>query len=200
MTIIKTFLILYYEFFKTGLFALGGGLATIPFLKDSANAYTWFSIDMLGDMIAISESTPGPIGVNMATYSGFNAGITNGGLLHGIIGGMIATLGLVTPSIIIILIISRAYRKFKENPLVESAFYTIRPAVTGMIGAVAITLIEAAILDDKFSITNLTSIIDIKSTILFIALLIVMNIKKFKKLHPITFIALSGLIGAIFAM
>lgn len=198
--IVKTFLLLAYEFFKTGLFAIGGGLATIPFLRNIANSYPWFSIDMLGDMIAISESTPGPIGVNMATYAGFSAGFSENGLLMGILGGIIATLSLTAPSIIIILIISKAYQKFKNNPFVEHAFYTVRPAVTGMIGAVAITLIEAALLDEAFSFANLASIIDIKSVLLFVVLLIAMNIKKLEKLHPIVFIAVSGVIGAIFMM
>ena len=100
---------LFCEFFKIGLFAVGGGLATLPFLYDLASKYPWFDATMLPNMIAISESTPGPIGVNMATYAGFSA--------TGIIGGIIATLGLVTPSIMIIMIIASFLNKFKENPM-----------------------------------------------------------------------------------
>ena len=75
-----TYLILFLEFFKIGLFAVGGGLATLPFLSELAGKYPWFDESMLGNMIAVSQSTPGPIGINMATYAGFNAGGVLGGL------------------------------------------------------------------------------------------------------------------------
>ena len=94
-------LLLYLEFFKVGLFAVGGGLATLPFLYDLADKYAWLTNSMIGDMIAISESTPGPMGVNMATYVGFQN--------SGIIGCFISTLGLITPSIIVIIIVSNVY-------------------------------------------------------------------------------------------
>ena len=90
------YLRLFYEFFKTGLFAIGGGLATLPFLSDMADRTGWFTHAQLADMLAVSESTPGPIGVNMATYVGFTTG--------GVGGALVATLGLVAPSIIVILI------------------------------------------------------------------------------------------------
>ena len=93
------YLQLFYQFFKTGLFAVGGGLATLPFLYEMANTTRWFSHADVADMIAISESTPGAIGINMSTYSGFLAG--------GVLGGVVATLGLACPSVIIIIIISR---------------------------------------------------------------------------------------------
>ena len=92
------YLQLFYEFFKTGLFAIGGGLATLPFLSDMAERTEWFTQAQLADMLAVSESTPGPVGVNMATYVGFETA--------GIPGAIIATLGLVAPSIIVILIIA----------------------------------------------------------------------------------------------
>ena len=94
-----TYLILFLEFFKIGLFAVGGGLATLPFLSELAGKYPWFDESMLGNMIAVSQSTPGPIGINMATYAGFNAG--------GVLGGLVATIGIVTPSVIIILIVKK---------------------------------------------------------------------------------------------
>ena len=128
-----TFLHLFIEFFKTGLFAIGGGLATIPFLEDIARRYTWFTTEQLTDMIAISESTPGPIGVNMATYAGYQAGYAEGGVLLGILGGLVATLSLVLPSVIVILIIAGFLEKFKENKLVKNTFYCLRPAVIGML-------------------------------------------------------------------
>lgn len=202
MIVLKTFALLFYEFFKTGLFSVGGGLATIPFLRDIASTYTWFTTDMLSDMIAVSESTPGPIGINMATYAGYTAGYSVGGVPMGIIGGIVATLALIAPSIIIILLISRAYMKFKTNPLVMNAFYAIRPAVTGMIAAVAVTLIEAALLTDDFVLdfTALKGLVSIKAVILFVIMFAAMNIKQLKKLHPIVFIVAAGVIGAVFAM
>ena len=92
------YLRLFWEFFKTGLFAVGGGLATLPFLQDMSGRTGWFTHAQLADMLAVSESTPGPIGVNMATYVGFTTG--------GVGGALVATLGLVTPSVIVILIVA----------------------------------------------------------------------------------------------
>ena len=102
---------LFLEFFKIGLFAVGGGLATIPFLHQLAEKYTWFTVETLVDMIAISESTPGAMGVNMATYSGFTTA--------GISGSLIATLGLVLPSIVIIIIIAHFLKQFSDSPVVS---------------------------------------------------------------------------------
>ena len=98
------YLRLFFEFFKTGLFAVGGGMATLPFLYDMADKTHWFTSAQLADMIAVSESTPGPLGVNMATYVGFS--------VSGIPGGIIATLGLVCPAVVIIIIISKFLNKF----------------------------------------------------------------------------------------
>ena len=108
------YLRLFYEFFKTGLFAVGGGMATLPFLYDMADSTGWFTHGQLADMVAVSESTPGPIGVNMATYVGFTAG--------GIPGAVIATIGEVTPSIIVILIVAAMLTKFRNSKYVENAF------------------------------------------------------------------------------
>ena len=99
--------LLFIEFFKTGLFAIGGGLATLPFLYDLSDKYDWFDRGMLANMIAISESTPGPIGVNMSTYAGFNA--------EGVVGGIVATVALVMPSLIIIIIVAKFLGKFNDN-------------------------------------------------------------------------------------
>ena len=108
------YLQLFYEFFKTGLFAVGGGMATLPFLSAIAEKTGWFTQGMLADMIAVSESTPGPIGVNMATYVGFTTA--------GVPGAIAATLGLITPSVIIILIIARFLKAFRDNQYVDAAF------------------------------------------------------------------------------
>lgn len=179
------YLTLFYEFFKAGLFAVGGGLATLPFLYNMADNYPWFTHSELTDMIAISESTPGPIGVNMATYAGFNGA--------GISGGIVATLGLILPSIIVILIISSFLNKFKDNKFVEYSFYGIRPAVCGLISAAVFDIISVTLLDLNFS-GSLINIFKIKEIILFIVLFIL--IKKIK-VHPIFFILASGIIGII---
>ncbi len=188
------FLRLFIEFFKTGLFSIGGGLATIPFLKAMGVKFGWFTPETLSNMIAVGESTPGPIGVNMATYVGYTVGMENCGITGAILGGFIATTALVMPSVIIILIIARILQAFKENRLVARAFYSIRPAVTGMIAATAIMMIKSGILTQK---GNFLQAINIKAAILFALLLIFTN--KIK-LHPIFYIIIAGIIGAIFSM
>ena len=116
---------LFLEFFKIGLFAVGGGLATIPFLHQLAEKYTWFTVETLVDMIAISESTPGAMGVNMATYTGFTTA--------GIPGSLVATLGLVLPSIVIIIIIAHFLKQFSDSPVVKAIFTGLKPAVAALI-------------------------------------------------------------------
>ncbi len=188
-----TFLYLFIEFFKAGLFAVGGGLATIPFLQDIAKNYNWFTESQLTDMIAISESTPGPIGVNMATYAGYQAGYSEGGVFFGILGGLTATLSLVLPSLIIILIIAGFLEKFKENKLVKNTFYCLRPAVIGMLAVTLLRLIFPIFVN--ISGGRFFEIIDIKSAVLFALLLF--GILKFKK-HPILYIGIGALAGIIF--
>lgn len=117
--------LLFFEFFKIGLFAVGGGLVTVPFLFDLAEQYPWFGVQELADMIAISESTPGPLGINMATFAGFKAA--------GVLGGIAATAGLVFPSVVIIVWISKLLDKFHDYPCVQNVLYGIRPAVVALI-------------------------------------------------------------------
>ena len=105
------YLQLFWEFFKTGLFAVGGGMATIPFLYDLSDKTGWFTHNDLANMIAVGESTPGPIGVNMATYVGFLTGMRESGILTAILGAVTATLGLITPSVIVILIIAAILKR-----------------------------------------------------------------------------------------
>ena len=125
------YLRLFWEFFKTGLFAIGGGMATIPFLYDMSAATGWFTSEDVANMIAVGESTPGPIGVNMATYVGYLTGQGAGGLSGAILGAAIATVGLITPSIIIILIVAVFLKNFRDNRYVQNAFYGLRPASAG---------------------------------------------------------------------
>ena len=153
------YLILFLEFFKVGLFTIGGGLASLPFLYELAEKYTWITKPMIADMIAISQSTPGPIGINMATYVGFKSG--------GILGGIIATFAIVLPSFIIIIIIANFLNKFKNSKLVDSAFKGLRPTVTGLIAVAWFEII-------KISIINVNNLFDI--AINFKALIVFLSI------------------------
>lgn len=179
---------LFFEFFKTGLFAVGGGLATMPFLYDICESTGWFTRSELTNMIAISESTPGPLGVNMATYVGFSSA--------GVLGGIIATLGLVCPAIVVIILISKFLDKFKENPYVEAVFHTIRPTSTGLIvgacwGVVEITMFYL----DKFNISsNFITLFNFKSIIFAIILFFLI---KYTNKHPVVYITLSAIIGIL---
>ena len=190
---------LFLEFFKTGLFAIGGGMATIPFLYDMADKTGWFTRDDLANMIAVGESTPGPIGVNMATYVGFVTGMAEGGTAAAIFGAVIATLGLVLPSLIVILIVAAILKSFRENPYVDRAFYGLRPASTGLIAAAGISV---AVSNLFFAGKGLTlAAVNWKGWILAAVLWLLTNkVKKTKKLHPIVFIGLSALVGILFSM
>ena len=190
------YLRLFFEFFKTGLFAVGGGMATIPFLYELSDATNWFSHQDLANMIAVGESTPGPIGVNMATYVGFVTGMGQHGVLGALLGAVLATLGLITPSIIIILIIASVLKKFRENKLVNHAFYGLRPASTGLIAAAGISVALTTFLP-SFALSALNW----KGLILGVVLWVLTNlIKPTKKLHPIVFIGISALVGIVFSM
>ncbi|NLB29617.1 MAG: chromate transporter, partial [Clostridiales bacterium] len=128
---------LFAEFFLIGLLAFGGGMATIPFLQDLSERTGWFTAAQLTDMIAISEATPGPIGINLATYAGYNTA--------GIPGVLSATFGIVTPSVVVIIIVAKVLEKFRENEYVDSAFYGLRPASCALICSSALTLLRSAI-------------------------------------------------------
>ena len=185
---------LFFEFFKTGLFAVGGGMATVPFMYDIADRTGWFTHELLADMIAVSESTPGPIGVNMATYVGFETA--------GIPGAVIATLGLVTPSIIIIILIARALKAFRENPYVEAGFYGLRPCSVGLIAAAGFLVVKLALFNtERYAVSGqIFDLFNFKA-ILFAAVLLVCTrcVKKLKGLHPIVFILCSAAVGIVFS-
>ena len=192
------FLRLFYEFFKAGLFAIGGGMATIPFLYDISDSTGWFTHTDLANMIAVGESTPGPIGVNMATYVGFISGTNAGGIFGSVLGAVVATLGLITPSIIIILIIAQVLKSFRNNKYVNNAFYGLRPASTGLIASAGLSvLISNLFLNDKIAL----AFFNWKGMILAVSLWLLSNvIKQTKKLHPIVFIGLSAVAGIVFSM
>lgn len=175
---------LYFEFFKVGLFAIGGGLATLPFLQDIAQATGWFTQQDLLDLIAISESTPGPIGINAATYAGFHT--------YGVIGGIVATIGLISPSIFVIILVSKVLEKFKGSSLVQSIFYGLRPASTGLIAAAGFSVVLATLV----SVTKLPA--DPAGAFnwfgVVLAAALYLAIKKWNR-HPVVYIAASALTG-----
>ena len=188
------YLQLFWEFFKTGLFAVGGGLATLPFLQDMADRTGWFTHAQLADMLAVSESTPGPIGVNMATYVGFTTA--------GIPGAVIATLGLVAPSIIIILIIAKVLAAFRQNKYVDAAFYGLRPCSVGLIAAAGLLVVKLAVFNfDLYRQTGVFADLFNWKALLLAAVLIVLTryVKPLKKLHPVFFILGSAAVGALFS-
>ncbi len=187
------YLQLFYQFFKAGLFAVGGGMATLPFLYNISDKTGWFSYGQLADMVAISESTPGPIGVNMATYVGFTTA--------GIPGSIIATVGLITPSIIIILIIAGFLKAFQDSKYVKSAFYGLRPASTGLIAAAGLSVVALVVLQkDLYAEShNLIDLINLPNIVLMVILyFFTARFKKTKGLHPVVFIAASAVIGIVF--
>ena len=186
-----TFLLLCWEFFKAGLFAVGGGLATLPFLKAMSNSYGWFTIQDLSTMIAVSESTPGPIVINMATYVGNH--------MFGFIGGLAATASLVAPSIIVVCIIARMLEKFRDSKVVKGIFEGLRPAVVGFIIAAALSIYISALTQaDVYQASG--SLLDLfrwKAVALFAVLLALYKWKS--SLHPIVIISIAAVCGILFS-
>lgn len=181
-------LLMCLEFFKTGLFSVGGGLATLPFLYEMADKYPWFTRAQLSDMIAVSESTPGPIGINMSTYAGFMVG--------GIPGAILATFSLVLPSILVILVVARFLQKFSSSVLVQRMLNGLRPASVGLIASAGFGIFQIALslnISEEF-----LSWLDWKSFVLLAVLAVIYHFKK--KWHPIVFIALGAAVGVILGL
>lgn len=181
---------LFFEFAKTGLFAVGGGMATIPFLQDIGVRTGWFTDADLTTMLAVSESTPGPIGINMATYVGFE--------VSGVAGAVVATLGLVTPSIIIILIVASFLQKFRQSKTVDAVFYGLRPASTGLITAAGISVAYSVFTVLDGAATTALPGIHWPGVILAALVFVGMKWTPMKKLHPIVFIGIAALVGIVF--
>ena len=189
MTLIRLFL----EFCRVGLFSVGGGLATIPFLTDLGERTGWFSPGDLANMIAISESTPGPMGVNMATYVGFHTA--------GVAGGVVATLGLVSSSIVIILIIAGFLEKFRQSKAVDGVFYGLRAASVALITAALLQVAKIALLRPAQGLESAFSLNPNWTAIALAAVIFVLaKFTPMKKLHPVCFIGLAALVGVIFQM
>ena len=189
------YLRLFWEFFKVGLFSVGGGLATLPFLYSLGAKTGWFSTADVANMLAVSESTPGPIGVNMATYAGFDCA--------GVLGGVVATLGLVTPSVIVIVLIAMALQAFRTNKYVDAAFYTLHPASTGLIASAGWSVFALVLvnLDAYRASYQLADLLQWKNLILFAVIWVLTNlVKPLKKLHPVVFLALAAVVGIVFRL
>ena len=186
-----TLLLLFYEFFKAGLFAVGGGLATLPFLYDIAARYDWLPMKIMPDMIAISESTPGPLGINMATYAGYHA--------YGVLGAIVATTALVLPSLIVIIIIANFLKKFQTNPLVQDAFSGLRPIVAALIAAACWQVMKITLFffDVYAETQNYLDLFNWKTLFFFVLILVLL--RKFK-LHPVVYIAGAAVAGIVFQM
>lgn len=182
------YLILAYEFFKIGLFSIGGGMATLPFLMDLANKYDWFTISELTNMVAISESTPGPVGINMATYAGYNAA--------GVPGAIVATLALTAPAWIIIILIAKFLENFSENKNVKAAFYGIRPAVAALIGYAVWELLKIALVSAAEGKIQ----VNLVNAAVCVAAFALLQIKKLGKLHPLIWIAAGACVGIVLKM
>ncbi len=182
----KELVLLFFEFFKIGLFAVGGGPATLPFLMDLTEKYDWYTMEQLTDMVAISESTPGPLGLNMATYAGVQT--------LGAFGGVVSTLGLVIPSIIVITIIAKFMEGFSENRFVKAAFYGIRPAVTALIAAAVFGICKVSL----FTVSDGQLAPEIKTILLCVVIFGMLQVKKLGKLHPAVWILCAAVIGVVF--
>lgn len=185
-------LILMWEFFKTGLFSVGGGLATIPFLQEMAQKYDWFTTEELLDMIAVSESTPGAIGINCASYAGYKA--------YGFPGAILASLALITPAIIIVLIISKIISKFKENKTIGDMFEMLRPATAGLIfgamfSVMALTLFNVEAYKQTGNFIDIFKYVEIAIFAVFLFIL-----RKYKKINPVAIIACGAALGVIFKL
>lgn len=183
-------LVLFLEFFKIGLFSVGGGLATLPFLYALADKYPWLQSSQIPDMIAVSESTPGPLGVNMSTYAGFHC--------DGVLGGVVATVGLVTPSVIVIIIVYQFLERFRNSRLVENAFYGLRPVVVGLIASAGFGVVVLALFGQNVSPMNWTEFFRWKEIVLFI--LVLAAARKWKQVHPVAFILVGAAAGVLFQM
>ena len=204
MTLIR----LFFEFCRVGLFSVGGGLATIPFLTDLGERTGWFTSGDLADMIAISESTPGPMGENMATYVGFHTGSLVGGPALGIVGGIVSTLGLIFPSIVIILVIAGFLQKFRQSKAVDGVFYGLRAASVALITAALLQVAKIALMFHETvgpemapgAVVPTYELFYWPAIILAVVIFVLVKYTPLKKLHPICFIGLAAIAGIIFQM
>ena len=184
------YLQLFWTFFKVGLFTIGGGQAMIPLIIKEVVGHGWLDNDLMLDFIAISESTPGPFAVNIATFTGMDLG--------GVLGALLATIGVVLPSFIIITLIVWLLYKFMKKRIVQEVFLGVRSSVTGLIGAVFVSLFLTIIFNITSVFNTETFSFDWLGLVLFAALCPLGFIKiKGKMVHPILIILISAVLGIL---
>lgn len=177
------YLELFLTFFKIGAFTVGGGYAMLPFIQEEVVAHEWMKLSEIVNFIAVSESTPGPFAVNISTYVGSEVG--------GFFGSVCATLGVVLPSFIIILIVARIFEKFKTSKLVSGVMDGLKPAVIGLIGSAVLSIGKTVFIPNGFS----TQIFNSPTLYVSIVIFALCAVLAFKKVHPILIICLSALLG-----
>ena len=189
------FLKLFLTFFKIGLFTFGGGYAMLPFIQSEFIKNDWMAEQEIVDFIAVSESTPGPFAVNISTYIGSVLGGQTplGEFFGSIFGGFCATLGVVLPSFIVILIVAKCYDKFKESKIVKGCMTGLKPAVVGLIGSAFIGMAMTVFIPLGFTVAIFKDI----SLYISLAILAISLVLSFKKVHPILVICISAVLGIV---
>ena len=188
------YLTLFASFFIIGLFTFGGGYAMIPLIEDLVVENNWMTLDEFYSFLGVCESTPGPIAINMATYVGTQMGSSAGGMntyIGGLLGGVCATLGVVLPSFIVILIVAKIFEQFKKNKLIKGAMSGLKPAAVGLIASAVVSMALLVFVPDGFT----TAIFTTAEFYISLALFAVMSVLAFKKVHPIIIICISAGIG-----
>ena len=192
MSYLLLLLELSWRFLLVGTFSVGGGLATLPFLQDIGHATGWFSDLELSNMVAVSESTPGPMGVNMASYVGFT--------VAGVPGSVIATASLVLPSMVVIILIYHVLKRFRESFYVDSAFYGLRAASAGLIASAFYSVLKISVFDAGAFAAGAGFFSSLDYRTLILAAVIFALTKLLKKVHPIFFIIAAAVIGVLLKM
>ena len=184
---------LFLTFFMIGAFTVGGGYAMLPFIQSEVLNKGWMANEVLTNFIAVSESTPGPFAINIATYIGSVKGGEVLGPVGSVLGSICATLGVVLPSFIIILTVARIFEAFKNNRFVKGAMTGLRPAVVGLIGAAVLSVALTVFFPDGWKLDVFKSI----PTYISLGTFGIMTTLAFKKVHPIIIICISAVIGII---
>jgi len=177
------YLELFWTFFKIGAFTFGGGYAMLPLIQAEVTAKGWISEESIVNFVAVSESTPGPFAVNMATYVGSEMG--------GIFGAVCATLGVVVPSFVIILIVAQCFERFKSSRVIRGCMSGLKPAVIGLIATAVLSIGATVFIPGGWSLAILAQI----STYIFLGISALALVLAFKKVHPIWIICLSAALG-----
>ncbi|MBE6846855.1 MAG: chromate transporter [Ruminococcus sp.] len=177
------YLKLFFTFFKIGLFTFGGGYAMLPLIQAEVANHGWLTQEQLINFVAVSESTPGPFAINISTYVGNQMG--------GILGGVCATLGVVMPSIIIILIVAQIFDRFKNSRIMQGCMAGLKPAVIGLIGSAMLSMVQTVFFTQGVSL----SVLKTPAFYVSLALFGVMSVLALKKVHPIIIICISAVVG-----